>query len=275
MLWRYNTSKKLKGGALIMKRIRKIFTLFIVICIMISSVTVYAGENGEINMRDGGRLGEAHVVAEYKLSEMKKNKPKTEYYYANVDDLRLADPFIIYIANQNSQDEIYEFPVYDIQTGKIIYIIDVFSVEDRDGFMCELSLGYVDELNDLDYLIHPDDVLIYRIGRTVCFEYDGNVYAYDKKVDWTDWVMSDEEIGFVQGTKETRKKLIHNRIEKGMLPASFPELSVNDTENALMNGNLTLYNPRLQYGYAMCWACAVATVYNYLTAFPMTRWQHM
>lgn len=55
-----------------MKRIRKIFTLFIVICIMISSVTVYAGENGEINMRDGGRLGEAHVVAEYKLSEMKK-----------------------------------------------------------------------------------------------------------------------------------------------------------------------------------------------------------
>lgn len=39
---------------------------------MISSVTVYAGENGEINMRDGGRLGEAHVVAEYKLSEMKK-----------------------------------------------------------------------------------------------------------------------------------------------------------------------------------------------------------
>ena len=105
----------------------------------------------------------------------------------------------------------------------------MFSVEDRDGFMCELSLGYVDELNDLDYLIHPDDVLIYRIGRTVCFEYDGNVYAYDKKVDWTDWVMSDEEIGFVQGTKETRKKLIHNRIEKGMLPASFPELSVNDT----------------------------------------------
>ena len=131
---------------------KKAISVLLVLCIvLISSLNngVYAtSKNQDDCMTE--REQEAKEEAYKQLYIFKETlSPDNDFYYSDFDNLEISDPFIIYIANQDTQDEVYYFPVYDNETHKIIYVINVFSVDQRSDFICEFSLAYNDVLNQL------------------------------------------------------------------------------------------------------------------------------
>ena len=116
----------------------------------------------------------AEQVAKDSIVRFLGNSENGEFYYENYERLDLADPYIIYIPENDTQDEIYIYPVYDTETKKLLYQVEVFSGKSKE-YTC--SFGFADDvLNELNYLERANDILIYRIGRVVYFELDGKIY---------------------------------------------------------------------------------------------------
>lgn len=237
------------------------------LCIASSVLSVKAEEdaNGHNN-----RVESAREYAEGEIYKFLSSlDPNSEFYYANGSDLTLADPYIIYMAGQDTQDEAYSFPVYDKKTGKVIYVADVFSAVQKDGFMCNFGMAYSELFDRLDYINHPENVIVYRIGYSVFYEKRDQVFDDYGNTITVNVDMSEKEKAFVQLSFEEKKEAVNNRLTQ-MAPAKPVTLSEEEAMQAKMRGYLTLYNPRFQYNYGMCWACAVATTYNYLYTASIT-----
>lgn len=237
------------------------------LCIASSVLSVKAEEdaNGHNN-----RVESAREYAEGEIYKFLSSlDPNSEFYYANGSDLTLADPYIIYMAGQDTQDEAYSFPVYDKKTGKVIYVADVFSAAQKDGFMCSFGMAYSELFDRLDYINHPENVIVYRIGYSVFYEKRDQVFDDNGNTITVNVDMSEKEKAFVQLSFEEKKEAVNNRLTQ-MAPAKPVTLSEEEAMQAKMRGYLTLYNPRFQYNYGMCWACAVATTYNYLYTASIT-----
>ncbi len=194
-----------------------------------------------------------------------KSDINSDFYYANYDRLDVVSPFIIFMVDRDDQDEIYEFPVYDKETKEIVFIAEVFSVDGEVDYLCEFSSGFTTILNNLKYIEHPKDIYVYKIGMNVYFEYNNTVY--NEQFEIVD--ASKQKNKFFSISEEEKRQAIMQRTNE-MMPAKFEVVEEDEAKDAIMHGILTLYNPRLQYGYGMCWACAVATVYNYLYTASIT-----
>jgi hypothetical protein len=251
---------------------KKVISLLLVVCfIFIFSFNndVYATSDVQ-NDSMTEREQEAKTEAYKQLSIFEDTlTPDSDFYYANFDNLEISDPFIIYIANQDTQDEVYYFPVYDKDTNKTIYVINVFSVDQRSDFLCEFSLAYNDALDQLGYIDNSTGVIAYRIGYSVYFETNNEIYNDSGIIATIDTNCTEKERIFASQSFDKKKEIISQRLNNLSVFVT-PELTDDEMFNAKMNGYLTLYNPQYQYGYGMCWACAVATTCNYINNSSIT-----
>ena len=245
-----------------------------VLCVIVMLVASFSGvvcaSDGSENTRMTEREEEAKEEAYKQLSIFRETlSPDNDFYYPDFDNLEIADPFIIYIANQDAQDEVYYFPVYDHKTNKVIYVINAFSVDQRTDFICEFSLAYNSVLDKCAYINDTNDVIAYRLGYSVYFETSNAIYDDAGKSAVLNSSCSDKESLFINMSFDEKKTAVQDRIND-MAPFSTPELSAEEMLYAKMQGYLTLYNPQYQYGYGMCWACAVATTCNYINSTSIT-----
>ncbi|SEG19401.1 hypothetical protein SAMN04487934_11018 [Eubacterium ruminantium] len=248
------------------KLVALLLVIFIIFGLSVNN-TVYAeSDNNNLTKREQEAKDEAYKQLDIFRDTL---SPDNDFYYANFENLVISDPFIIYIANQDAQDEIYYFPVYDKTTNKTIYVIDVFSVASRDDFICEFSLAYNNVIDQCSYIDNPKNVIVYRIGYSVYFETNSTVYNDGGFPAVMNDSYSEKEYSFINKSFEDKRSLVRERVNS-MAPHVSQELTDEEKVNALMNGVLTLYHPQYQYGYGMCWACAVATTCNYINSTTIT-----
>ena len=171
----------------------------------------------------------------------------------------IGDPYIMYQVEAETQDEVIYYPIVCEELNKVEFTVDVARI--CDDYTYNLSGGYVEILNEIGYV--DNDMISYVYNGIVFFETEYRcIDSYDFYVEGK----VDEAPAWDIPFKNKIEQIENVKFNSCNKPDSFSGIE----ENARYYGSLTLKNPRGQYSYGMCWACSVATVYNYLKTTPIT-----
>lgn len=181
----------------------------------------------------------------------------------STDKLRhitLGEAYVICDLDEESQDEIYYFPVLS-DNKEVIAILNIAGVS--DGWHYSISNELVDILNDIDY-VH---------NRAYFYKNKNSTVVESKNVIHNLLGYSNELVSEIrQKTKKQRESILRQTLNK------FHKVKIHDNakaENLICEYKpsfsestrdrkiCSLHNPQSQGTYPLCWAATVATIVNY------------
>ncbi len=187
-------------------------------------------EDGEVVESEPQSLQVSRKHVEQELSLFVNSYYNDSY---DIAKLQIGEPFIIYFAGREQQDEIYEFPIIDLEKRKVLCVAEVSSAYGVSNYSVDFQFSYVEILNKLNYADQSENILIFRVNREVYFEnrdglYNDSGLAIQKITD-----LSDDEAYFVSLSFEEKNNKIRNRMNN-MNPSELPVLSSEEVNNAVM-----------------------------------------
>ncbi len=241
--------------------------VLIVFCLSIflnTGITVYAGDSetwkSELTYKDVIPLeADNYVVSNFEEIIDISSEYMSDFNISDEKELTLGTPYCVVNLGVRIQDEIYYYPV--VADDEIVFIISVIGTD--AGYTYSVQTALVDELNQVDYINNPAVIYVCNKCIYVETEYSENVYDYSE--------LTSQEIDFVNLPFEEKFLFAQNNA-KYFIPYK-TDNDNNDYISAKLKTTLTLYKPMGQYGYAMCWASAAATIINYLNHTAVTGFQ--
>lgn len=246
------------------KFISVVLTMIIVLQLCIS-VGAYSYATGEINISK-----EATEYAYLKYNGLLEVvESQIEFYDIQPEQLqgaKLGKAFVIYELDSSSQDEIYYFPVLDMEENVILMLSVIGTVE---GWSVTISEEWVSELNKLDYT--SKDFIFYKTEESLYAENstqkiwlagkkEPNIGEFSKKSYF-------EKKSEINKSIKNLRKIDINSINDDNWKCKYTPAFSSSTSSSKM---CSLYNAQGQGNYGLCWAACVATIYNYLCGNDIT-----
>jgi hypothetical protein len=197
---------------------------------------VFALAKGEkyVSGKDSGAENDSHVeipkqseelrlridlAREKLLAEMGdfhgNRKPGDDFYYEKANMLTAGPSYFTYNPDRDTQDEIYSFPIYDRETGEMVFVGDVVYLPGTDepsvgGF----SSGCPEVLCKVNFLTDPENVLVYMVSGVVYFETPEGIYdSQENEIDASGMTKTEKEREFMELSFGEKKDMILNRME--------------------------------------------------------------
>ena len=197
---------------------------------------VFALAKGEkyVSGKDSGAENDSHVeipkqseelrlridlAREKLLAEMGdfhgNRKPGDDFYYEKANMLTAGPSYFTYRPDRDTQDEIYSFPIYDRETGEMVFMGDVVYLPGTDepsvgGFSSECP----EVLCKVNFLTDPENVLVYMVSGVVYFETPEGIYdSQGNEIDASGMTKTEKEREFMELSCGEKKNMILNRME--------------------------------------------------------------
>ncbi len=254
---------------------RKLKTLFLVIVVMLSGITL---NNVSAKTISEKMSAEVTTYITDKIEAKTKQVVVEDFGdiqnasmdYSNslgidkndMTNISIGNPFIIYSLSDSNQSEIYYYPIIDNRDNKVVITVDVLKM--ADTWTYSIGTEYVEYLNKInytnsEYIFYSYDDYIYSDdgNKSTVLYGDGNETGKEKvkAFQQLDCSKKVEAISHRISTFEQKKNndlQPNNAFERRM------------TYTPTMTGNTCqLYNPVGQGNYGLCWAASVATIVNY------------
>lgn len=183
---------------------------------------------------------------------------------ADVNALYIGEPYLVYHAELNAQNNVFYFPIIDESIHQVVYLIEAIGYDGQ--YACNTLDSMVDLLNDINYI--DNECIAYYINGDVYFETEFNVinstdYYNDDFGIAKPYMLNSEDMAFKNESFYEKQTNVNARINNLFDLNVDTNLDEESLLNKKMGGYLTLSHPMGQYGYNMCWASSVATVHNY------------
>lgn len=232
----------------------------------------------------------ATEIAPSLLGNVIDNEDMYDVSINNYSNLYLGNPYVILQMDNESQEDIYYFPV--IEDSKAKLILSVY--KDHGVWNASLSKDIADELNNLvstgdsnDYILYTEDGAIYAQSDDTLKElYSDDLFSrgkfnvrssYKSKVNNMKSAFKNKVDKFniqekCEGTSDIGKKVIQKRkidSEASLMAIganSSNPFAVNETNTKLLNMNGCKVNQADSSGTErnMCWAAVVASIVRYV-----------
>lgn len=183
---------------------------------------------------------------------------------ADVNALYIGEPYLVYHAELNAQNNVFYFPIIDESIHQVVYLIEAIGYDGQ--YACNTLDSMVDLLNDINYI--DNECIAYYINGDVYFETEFNVinstdYYNDDFGIAKPYMLNSEDMAFKNESFYEKQTKVNTRINNLFDLDTNANLDEESLLNKKMGGLLTLPHAMGQYGYNICWASSVATVHNY------------
>ena len=159
------------------------------------------------------------LAREKLLAEMEDfygdRKPGDDFYYEKANLLTAGPSYYIYHPDQDTQDETYCFPIYNRETGEMVFMGDVDYLSGTDeptvsGFAADCP----EVLRKVHFLTNPESVLVYLVSGIVYFETPDGIYDFlGNEVSVPGMIKTEKEREFMELSFEDKKNKIRERME--------------------------------------------------------------
>lgn len=211
-----------------------------------------------------------YVVENYSyiLEVVKDNLPLFDLEPSQLENIYIGKPYTIYNISDDSDNEIYYYPVVDSLNDEIVLIINIIGT--TTGWSMSVDQNFVTQLNKIDFL--NNDYILYANEEATVAENNsesvlisGIKNAKMKKYEKTKHT---EKIKDIQESLKQKKKVDAKNIQGGLKEGinASRGYSVNTSTNKVC----TLFNSKGQGNLPICWAASVATIVNYVNGSNIT-----
>ncbi len=255
-----------------MKKIKGVLAWLLCVILLCASINVTANTDNARNNNMG--VDVARKYAEEALWKFVDILMEDESFISRVSEkstYSLAEPYIVYHVDESIQDCVYYFPIVDESVNKVVYLLEAIYA---DGTYTVNALDHmVDELNMIDYA--NNECIVYLLNGCIYIENEYEIVCANEnmKVENCELVSLMADDMFTSTAFSEKKQLVSERMNE-LVEFDTTDIEYDNTIDKTKNyGSLSLYNPQYQHGYGMCWACAVATVQNYINQRVVTGFE--
>lgn len=235
--------------------------------ILICSSNIYAKDNTEPDVMKDRTVVATDCVKE-NFEDIIDVLMTDDIFVSRITDrdaLDIGKPYIVYSTNTSNQEEIYYYPIVDENTNNVVYLIEAIGV--NGTYSCNALDHMIEVLNEIDYV--DEDCIVYCIGNELYFEnssktINASLYYNGDCGEICEYTSTDCD-SFLELPFKEKEKMVSERLQNLTESELYEWRAEEEKMRAKLYGSLTLTNPQGQYVYNICWASAVATVYNYLT----------
>ena len=149
-----------------MKRFISLFLVLVLTLSFTSTVAFAESSNPKLTDTYGGIYSDSipseanDYVAEnytYILEVVKDNLPLFDLEPQQLENIYIGNPYTIYNINNDSENEIYYYPIVDRSNDEIVMIINI--VGTTNGWSMSVDQNFVEQLNKMDFL--NNDYILY------------------------------------------------------------------------------------------------------------------
>lgn len=178
-------------------------------------------------------------------------------------DLTIGEPYVILDLDETQQDELYYYPILDAE-DKIILVVSVMGT--TEGWNLSISTEMTEELNNIEYvennfvfLESEDNIVAESKDDAIVIEGEENEIIEEyTDLDYDELV---EEVSEKIDEQFVKTDILEEEETCDMLYGYTRGFRATSTSASKV---CSLYNPKGQGAYGMCWAASVATIANYI-----------